>query len=121
MRETIAHADLLNRIRYNEKTGQFFSRKSGQRLGYIKNERGVRAIDICNKKYPETRLAVFYIEGKWPIGNVRHTSRSNRVTKIKDLTYSVGNYINVAKGYESGNVTVKNPSLLDRIKSWFKL
>jgi hypothetical protein len=89
MRETIAHADLLNRIRYNGKTGQFFSRKTGQRLGYIKNEKGARSIDICGKKYQETRLAVFYTHGKWPIGNVKHTSRSNRVTKLKDLVYDI--------------------------------
>jgi hypothetical protein len=113
MRETIAHADLLNRIKYNKKTGQFFSRKTGNRLGYIKDDRGQRSINICGKKYPETRLAVFYIEGKWPIGNVKHTGRSNSVTKLDDLIYNVYHKNSV-------NIVIK-PSIFDKIKSWFSI
>jgi hypothetical protein len=87
-RETITHEELLKLISYNVKTGIFVSNSTGLRVGFVKDARGHRVIEIRGKRYPETRLAVFYVTESWPVGYVRNKSkRFERYTKFKDLVY----------------------------------
>ena len=88
-RETITHEDLLKVVSYNPNSGIFVSNRTGLRVGFVKDARGHRVVEIRGKRYPETRLAVFYVNGEWPIGYVRNKSkRSERYTKFKDLVYA---------------------------------
>lgn len=88
-RETITHEELLKAVSYNAKTGIFVSNRTGLRVGFIKDARGHRVVELRGKRYPETRLAVFYVTGAWPIGYVRNKSkRQDRYTKLKDLVYT---------------------------------
>lgn len=87
-RETITHEDLLKLIAYNPKTGIFVSNRTGLRVGFVKDARGHRVVELRGKRYPETRLAVFYTTGSWSAGYVRNKSkRHDRYTKLKDLVY----------------------------------
>ena len=88
-REAITHEDLLKSVAYNAKTGIFVSNRTGLRVGFVKDSRGHRVIELRGKRYPETRLAVFYVTESWPVGYVRNKSkRFERYTKFKDLVYT---------------------------------
>ena len=88
-RETITHEELLKVVSYNVKTGIFVSNRTGLRVGFVKDARGHRVVELRGKRYPETRLAVFYVTGEWPVGYVRNKSkRHERYTKFKDLVYT---------------------------------
>ena len=88
-REQITHQDLLDKIRYNSKTGIFYNRQTGQRIGHYDASNNTRAILINGKKYQETRLAVFYVTGQWPKGFVKNKSACKTVTKFKDLIFKL--------------------------------
>jgi len=91
-RETITHEDLLKVVSYNVKTGIFVSNRTGLRIGFVKDAKGHRVVEVRGKRYPETRLAVFYVTGEWPVGYVRNKSkRYERYTKFKDLVYTTNN------------------------------
>lgn len=88
-RETITHEELLKIVSYNPKTGIFVSNRTGLRVGFVKDARGHRVVELRGKRYPETRLTVFYVTGEWPVGYVRNKSkRRDRYTKFKDLVYT---------------------------------
>ena len=88
-RETITHEDLLKLVSYNPRTGIFVSNRTGLRVGFVKDSRGHRVIELRGKRYPETRLAVFYVTEAWPAGYVRNKSkRFERYTKFNDLVYT---------------------------------
>lgn len=87
--QPLTHQELLEKIRYNKSTGMFYSKQTGLRIGHYDKENGKRAIRIGNKKYQETRLAVFYVTGKWPKGFVKNRSACKTVTKYKDLIFKL--------------------------------
>lgn len=88
-REQITHTELLDKIRYNSKTGIFYNRLTGQRIGHYDASNDTRAMLINGKKYQETRLAVFYVTGQWPKGFVKNRSACKTVTKYKDLIFKL--------------------------------
>lgn len=88
-REQITHQELLDKIRYKSRTGIFYNRQTGQRIGHYDASNDTRAILINGKKYQETRLAVFYITGQWPKGFVKNKSACKTVTKYKDLIFKL--------------------------------
>ncbi len=85
--ENISHDHLINLLKYNKTTGIFIRRRTGLRTGFVNSKNGFRAIELDGKRYTETRLAVFYETGKWPVGKVQHRGKSRRVTKFNDLNY----------------------------------
>ena len=85
--QSLTHQELLEKIRYSKSTGMFYSRQTGLRIGYYDKENEKRAIRIGNKKYQETRLAVFYVTGKWPKGFAKHKTKCKTVTKFNDLAF----------------------------------
>lgn len=87
--QSLTHQELLEKIRYNKSTGMFYSRHTGLRIGHYDKENEKRAIRIGNKKYQETRLAVFYVTGKWPKGFVKHKTKCKTVTKFSDLVFKL--------------------------------
>lgn len=90
MKPNITHEELLSRLSYNKATGIFINKKTGMRTGHYDKWTGQRGIDINGKKYKETRLAVFYVHGQWPEGNVSNKSKNRiSVTKYKDLVFSL--------------------------------
>ena len=115
-REQITHTELLDKIRYNSKTGIFYNRQTGQRIGHYDASNNTRAILINGKKYQETRLAVFYVTGQWPKGFVKNKSACKTVTKYKDLIFrlpannvSVDNWlVGTSPQYKSGGTVSDN-------------
>lgn len=85
----LTHQELLEKIRYSKSTGMFYSRQTGLRIGHYDKENEKRAIRIGNKRYQETRLAVFYVTGKWPKGFVKHKTKCKTVTKFNDLVFKL--------------------------------
>ena len=102
-RENISHEKLLQLIKYNKSTGIFIRRRTGLRTGFVNSSNGFRAIELEGKRYTETRLAVFYVTGKWPDGKVQHKGKSRRVTKFNDLIYCLPVVVIQAPGYWSVN------------------
>lgn len=110
-KQPIPHEDLLKRIRYNERTGIFYLKSTGMRIGNYDSSNKHRAILIDGKKYQESRLAVFYVTGQWPRGFVKNKSkRKDLYTKMKDLSYKMPDDNNV---YE-----YHNENFLQRFWRW---
>lgn len=90
MKQTITHAELLAGYKYVPESGIFLNLKTGRRIGFYDKSCNKRKININDRNYAETRLAVFYVTGKWPIGFVKSTSKRKAYnTKLRDLNYSI--------------------------------
>lgn len=77
-------------LTYTPETGAFvWKLKCGRRgpggsAGYI-NTLGRRIIMIAGKSYIASRLAIFYMTGNWPIGDVDHIDRNRANDAIDNL------------------------------------
>lgn len=92
MRQLITHEELLKYCAYNAKTGIFTLKRNGARIGHYDKNNGKRTMHINGKKYQESRLAIFYVTGKWPGSYVKNTSKTAQYnTKLRYLVYSDGN------------------------------
>lgn len=80
----LTHDRLLERISYDPQLGEFRSRLSGDRIGWI-NDRGWRKIEIDGKKYRAARLAFFYMTGRWPHPTVDHKNRNRSDDRWENL------------------------------------
>lgn len=90
MKPLITHAELLDNYKYTPETGIFFNRRTGKRIGFYDKSCNKRKVNIENRNYAESRLAVFYVTGKWPVGFVKSTSKRKAYnTKLKDLSYKI--------------------------------
>lgn len=86
----ITHARLLELLHYNPDTGVFTWRqnrggkiKSGDAAGCING--GYMQIMVDYKHYASHRLAWFYVNGEWPIGDIDHEDLDGFNNKIKNL------------------------------------
>lgn len=96
MSKTITHAQLLERLHYDQETGQF-SRKTavrGHLSGPIQrklDKKGYRIIGAFGTEFRAHRLAWFYVHGVWPTGQVDHINGvrdDNRIVNLRDVSPS---------------------------------
>lgn len=95
----VEHAELLEWLHYNPKTGIFLwlqsnsHHKAGARAGRLHHS-GYRDIQFRGYRTNESRWAVFYMTGKWPEEHVDHRQvgkeyrSDNRWSEIRTATRS---------------------------------
>jgi hypothetical protein len=107
MKSRLTHKELLDYCTYNQDTGIFAKNNARKtRVGYYDSGLNQRIISINGVKLRETRVAFFYVNEYWPIGNLQNRSRTKHsVTKYKDLDY-------IKKGNVIVSVFPVNPSPL---------
>jgi len=95
----ITHEELLQLLHYDPETGWFTWKvirngsKIGVRAGHLQTN-GYRRIVINGRKYLESRLAFFYMKGRWPDPEVDHKNRipnDNRWDNLRESTRSQNN------------------------------
>lgn len=112
-------------LQYDPKTGIFVRRKgrgarAGAEAGTVRRD-GYRQIVIDRHTYLASRLAWFYVHGKWPSGEVDHKNGvrlDNRLANLRDVTHQ-GNGHNehgVRKNNKSGFLGVTKSG--KRFLSW---
>lgn len=69
---------------YDPEAGEFISRKSGARVGWV-DHRGYRRIKIGSRKYRAHRLAWFVTHGEWPSDQIDHINRDKLDNRIENL------------------------------------
>lgn len=96
MTDELTHDKLTDLLAYDPDTG-IFTWKSrankrlfvGSRAGYVGSQ-GYRYIKILGKKYPEHRLAWFYVHGqlnpKRHIDHINHDRSDNRMANLRLVT-----------------------------------
>ena len=97
-------------VRYEEKTGEFFSLKTGKKYKAIDKD-GYLIIRVLDKNYRAARLAFLYMTGEMPKNTVDHIDRvkSNDAWKnLRDVTMSENklNMITARKGNSSNVIGV---------------
>ena len=87
----LTHERLLECLSYEPDTGVFTWIKRisirimvGWRAG-VPGKHGHRYIRIDNKRYPEHRLAWFYVYGAWPTKDIDHIDGDPAANRIKNL------------------------------------
>lgn len=98
-RHELSQEHLKSLLRYDEETGVFTwlerpSRRTfaGDRAGSIRPTNGRRYITIKRVDYAASRLALFYVHGKWPDGVVDHKNGivdDDRLDNLRDVTSAV--------------------------------
>jgi Demerecviridae HNH endonuclease len=87
---------LKSALRYKPDEGIFIwlegggRKRKGERAG-LTHSNGYRYLNIDGKRYLESRLAVFYMTGNWPLAEVDHKDRNpsnNRWENLRECTPS---------------------------------
>lgn len=86
---------LRTRLRYEPDTGRFFYKiasenvKVGQEAGWVERT-GYRRIRVKGEPIIASRLAWFYVNGKWPSALIDHINgdrSDNRIENLRDVTF----------------------------------
>lgn len=88
----LTHARLTSLVTYNPATGEF-TRLSGKRAGHKTGSRirsGYVHIYLDGKTYKAHRLAWFYVNGRWPDGDIDHINHNRSDNRIENLRVAVG-------------------------------
>ncbi len=124
----ICHADLLFWVTYDPATGMFVWRRGareGQRAGTAPTKtRQYRRVMIERVEYLEHVLAVFYMTGSWPAGEVDHRNRNktdNSWDNLQDVSTEVnqqnkGHYRNNTSGFKGVSFCPRNGRWSSKIK-----
>ena len=96
---------LRKHLHYNKTTGLFTSRKTGNLVGFIRNDRYWNIL-FEGVTYLGHRLAWYYVHGEWPI-EIDHKDKNRSNTAIKNLRKctrkeNIGNGLGWAKKKKSG-------------------
>jgi hypothetical protein len=106
----LTHNRLLELLHYEPLTGVFTwrvarsNKKAGDVAGYVND--GYRVIGIDGGSYAAGRLAVFYVTGEWPSGEVDHKNHAtddNRQKNLRDVTTRVNQQNQIAAHRNSGS------------------
>jgi hypothetical protein len=108
----LTHTRLLERVTYDPITGAFHKNgkywgrcKSGQRVGYKNRCSGRWVIRLDGQRYHASRLAWFYMTGRWPPDDIDHINRDcadDRFVNLREATRSQ-NIVN--KSFQSRNTS----------------
>ena len=88
---------LFEYLRYNETKGEFTWIKRPNKNIHLhtragtKNSAGYRTITLFGKRYPEHRLAWFYVHGEMPKHEIDHINQirdDNRISNLRQVTRS---------------------------------
>ncbi|MPX43663.1 HNH endonuclease [Moraxella catarrhalis] len=88
---------LFEYLRYNETKGEFTWIKRPNKNIHLhtragtKNSAGYRVISLFGKRYPEHRLAWFYVHGEMPKHEIDHINQirdDNRINNLRQVTRS---------------------------------
>lgn len=96
----LSHDDLLSRLHYDPETGIFtyrggvFGKNQGQVAGTVRPD-GYVTIIVRRRPYAASRLAWFYVHGRWPQGDIDHKDRNpgnNRLSNLREATRTQNNF-----------------------------
>lgn len=88
---------LFEYLRYNETKGEFTWIKRPNKNIHLhtragtKNSAGYRVISLFGKRYPEHRLAWFFVHGEMPRHEIDHINQirdDNRISNLRQVTHS---------------------------------
>lgn len=94
---TLTHELLTSYLKYNETKGEFTWIKRPNKNIHLhthagtKNSAGYRVISLFGKRYPEHRLAWFYVHGEMPKHEIDHINQirdDNRISNLRQVTRS---------------------------------
>lgn len=94
---TLTHELLTSYLKYNETKGEFTWIKRPNKNIHLhtragtKNSAGYRVISLFGKRYPEHRLAWFYVHGEMPKHEIDHINQirdDNRISNLRQVTLS---------------------------------
>jgi hypothetical protein len=118
----LSHNELLTILFYNPKTGDFLNRETGKSLGCIKtckNGYERKIISIKNQKYKASRLAWFYMTGRWPKTNIDHIDTDSLNNKWHNLREATKQENGWNRGPQSNNTSgYKNITWHKQNKKW---
>lgn len=89
--EVVSYVRLIEVLAYEPKTGRFMWRigkRAGQVAGSL-DRYGYRRIQVDSRCYRAHRLAWFYMNGRWPVGDVDHRfgmKDDNRIAELRDVS-----------------------------------
>jgi hypothetical protein len=93
-RTLLTQEDLMDRLEYDQETGDFtyaksyFKCKKGNKAGHP-NRDGYLVIMIARRYYKCHRLAWLYVHGEWPSKDLDHINgirSDNRITNLREAT-----------------------------------
>ena len=119
------HADLLRSLSYCVVTGTWRWKVSprygvlpGDIAGSV-NARGYRYVHLNGVNYRSNRLAVFYVTGEWPSGQVDHKNRKTGIDKIGNLRAATCSQNQANRGKNRNNTSgFKGVSFSRRDRKW---
>ncbi len=105
---TVEH--LRKVVHYDTETGIFTrlissgGQAAGSKAGWIDGE-GYRKLRVLGNEYRASRLAFFYVTGKWPKNHIDHKNLArpdNRWTNLREATWSQNNHHSIQEPGASG-------------------
>jgi hypothetical protein len=75
LREVLAYNADDGEWTWLKRTGPGCNKVPGERAGSIDKDMGYRILSIDGEKYRGARLAYFYVNGRWPKGQMDHKDR----------------------------------------------
>jgi hypothetical protein len=111
----ITHAQLLNKLRYDPNTGEFYRRSDNGVAGTTRKD-GRKQINLYYRIYFAHRLAWFYVHGEWPseidhincdhgdnrLANLRIVSRTQNLSNTRKPKHNSSGYKGVYRASRGG-------------------
>ena len=98
-KEILTREYLVDRLTYNESTGEFFHNHNFGNRYHIGDRadtpghaalKGYRLVNLLNQKFLAHRAAWLYLYGEWPVGVVDHINGNrgdNRAVNLRDISH----------------------------------
>lgn len=90
----LSHSYLIQRLAYDCHTGRFTWRDSLKLAGGLWNKGKYRSVWISGRGYKASRLAWFYVYGKWPLNHIDHINGNtldDRISNLRDVSQRENN------------------------------